>query len=73
MVIRKIIDKVPVKSSFAKLILGTILVALLVSLGAVGVLVLFGVTVEPVIPSSLAAFSAALYAVRAKREVKKGD
>lgn len=72
MVIKKIIDKLPIRSGFAKLILGAVLVALLISLGMVGVLKLFGFSVDPVIPSVFAGISAAIYAARVKKEEKKG-
>ncbi len=72
MVIKKLIDKVPIDSSFAKLILGAVLVALLVSLSMVGVLKLFGFSVDPAIPSVFAGISAAIYAAGVKREEKKG-
>lgn len=72
MVIRKVIEKVPIKSSFAKLILGAVLVALLVSLGTVGILKLFGFSVDPAIPSVFAGFSAAIYAAGTRKKEKKG-
>jgi hypothetical protein len=69
--IKKIIDKLPIRSSFAKLILGAILVALLVSLGMIGVLKLFGFSVNPSIPSVFAGISAALYAAGIKKKKRK--
>jgi len=49
MVIEKSIDKLPIRSSFVKVILGAFLVALLISLGMVGVLMLFGFSINPTI------------------------
>jgi membrane associated rhomboid family serine protease len=71
MLIKKIIDKVPVRSSFAKLILGAILAALLVSFGIIGILKLFGFLVNPAIPSVFASIGAALYAAAVRKEERK--
>lgn len=71
MIIKKIIDKCSIKSSFAKLILGAVIAALLVSLGMVGILKLFGFSVNPVIPSAFASIGAALYAAAVQKEERK--
>jgi membrane associated rhomboid family serine protease len=71
MLIKKIIDKVPVRSSFAKLILGAILAALLVSFGIIGILKLFGFLVNSAIPSVFASIGAALYAAAVRKEERK--
>ena len=67
MVVEKLINRLPKRSGFLKLILGAVLVGLLVSLGAVGVLRLFGFAVDPIIPLVFAGVGAAIYAARVKR------
>lgn len=71
MVVKKIIDKCPIKSSFAKMILGAVLAALLVSLGMIGILRLFGFSVNPAIPSVFASIGVALYAAGVQKEERK--
>lgn len=71
MVIKKLINKLPIRSGFLKLILGAVLVALLLSLGMVGVLGLFGFSIDPVIPSVLAGVGAAVYAAKMQKEAKR--
>jgi len=66
MIIKRLVEKVPVRSNFGKLIIGSMLTALAISLGMVGILVLFDFSINPAIPSAFAAVGAALYAARAR-------
>ena len=68
MIVRKLIDKAPIKSRIVKIVAGSILVGLLVSLGMVGILKLFSISIPPAIPIALAAVSAAVFAAKMKQE-----
>jgi hypothetical protein len=70
MIVRKLINKLPIRSGFLKLILGAVLVALLISFAMVGVLRLFGMSVNPAIPSVFASIGAAIYAAGMQRGTK---
>jgi hypothetical protein len=67
MIIERLVEKLPVKSNFEKLIIGSILTALAISLGMVGILRLFDFSINPAIPSVLAAIGAATYAARMRK------
>ncbi len=67
MIIERLVEKLPIRSNFTKLIVGSILTALAISLGMVGILKLFGFSVNPGIPAALAAIGAATYAARMKK------
>ncbi len=71
MIVKKIIDKCPIESNFVKLVFGAVIAALLVSLGMISVLKLFGFSVNPVIPSVFASIGAALYAAGVRKEERK--
>ncbi len=64
MIVEKVLGKLPIRSDFAKLMVGSILTALAISLGMVGILRLFGFSINPVIPAGFAAVGAAIYAAR---------
>jgi hypothetical protein len=66
MIIERLVEKIPVRSNLVKLIIGSMLTALAISLGMVGILALFDLSINPAIPSALAAIGAALYAARAR-------
>jgi len=66
MIIERLVEKVPVRSNVGKLIIGSMLTALTISLGMVGILALFDLSINPAIPSAFAAVSAALYAARTR-------
>jgi hypothetical protein len=68
MVVKKVIDRCSIESSFTKLILGAVLAALLVSLGMNGILRLLGFSVNPAIPSVFASIGAAIYAAVVRKE-----
>ena len=67
MIVDKLIEKLSIRSSFVKLILGSTLIALIIALGMIGILRLFGFSVNPVIPVALAAVGAATYAARIQK------
>jgi len=70
MIVDRLVEKIPVKSKFAKMILGSLLTALTISLGMVGVLSMFDFSINSAIPSAVAAMGAAAYAVDAVRTQK---
>ena len=61
MIVEKIMDKLPVRSPLAKIIVGGILTALLISVGVFAVLRLFNFSVNPAIVAVLAVIGAAVY------------
>ena len=67
MIIEGLMEKLPVKSNFTKLIVGSVLTALTISLGMVGILRLFDFSINPAIPSAFAAIGAATYAARMRK------
>ena len=70
MIIERLVEKIPVKSKFGKVILGSLLTALAISLGMVIILSMFGFSINPVIPSTVAVIGAAAYAVYATKMQK---
>lgn len=68
MIVEKLMEKLPIRSNFMKLIISSILVALLISLGTIGVLKLFGFSVNPVLPATLGVIGAAVYAASANKK-----
>jgi hypothetical protein len=62
MLTRLITERMAFGSGFVRLVVGSSVVALLVSLGTVGGLKLFWVEVTPALPAALAAVAAACYA-----------
>jgi hypothetical protein len=64
MVIDRLLEKLHVRSRPMKLIVGSALTALTISLGTVGILKLLGFSVNPGIPAVVAAIGAAAYAAR---------
>jgi len=63
-IIERLLEKLRVRSRPMKLILGSALTALTISLGMVGILRLFGFSVNPGIPAAIAAIGAAAYAAK---------
>lgn len=70
MIIERLVEKIPVKSKFSKLILGSLLTALAISLGMVGILSMFDFSIDPVIPATVAVIGAAAYSVHATKMQK---
>ena len=67
MIVGKVLQKFPIGSSFTRLIIGSVLTALVISLSIVGILKLFGFAVDPVIPAVLAVIGTAAYATRMRK------
>jgi len=67
MIVEKLMDKLPVRSPLIKMIVGGILTALLISIGAFGILRLIGFSVNPVIVAIIAVIGAAVYAASIRR------
>lgn len=64
MIVERIVNALPVKSAFIKLLAGAALTAVVISLLMVYISGWFGYTLDPVIPSAFAATGAAIYAAR---------
>lgn len=62
MLSEKIINILPIKSEFLKLLTGSTLTALMISLGMVFVIHLIHFSISSAIPSAFAAIAAAIYA-----------
>jgi len=62
MIVDKLVEKLPVRSNFTKLIAGSILTALLIALGMVGILKLLSFSINPTVPAVLGVIGAATYA-----------
>ena len=68
MVTETLLEKLHIRSRLWKLIAGSILTALIISLGMVGILKLIGVSINPGVPAAVATIGAAAYAARCKRQ-----
>jgi len=66
MLAERLIKLLPIRSSMLRLITGSVMVALAISLGMVAVLRLLGSEVNPALPSALAVIGAAIFAARMK-------
>ena len=62
MIVYKLVEKLPIRSNFTKLIAGSILTALVIALGMVGILKPIGFSINPVVPAILGVIVAATYA-----------
>ena len=62
MIIDKLVEKLHIRSNFVKLITGSILTALAIALGMIGILKLFSFSINPVIPAVLGVVGGAVYA-----------
>jgi len=67
MIVEKIMDKLPVRSPLAKMIVGGILTALMILIGALAILRLFNFSVNPAIVAVLAVIGAAVYAASIRK------
>ena len=65
MIIDRIIDRLPIRSTFWKVLTGSILAALVISLGMVAILNLLDFTVSAAIPAVSGAIGGAVYAANA--------
>ncbi len=71
MILEGFLEKVHVKSYFAKLIIGAALAALSISLASVVVLDMLGFSINNGIPAGLAAIGSATYAVRVRKGINE--
>ncbi|MHC4489627.1 MAG: hypothetical protein ACYS9C_06785 [Planctomycetota bacterium] len=62
MIVDKFLKKLATRSNLMKLISGSILIALVIALGMVGILKLFDFSIDPVVPAVLGAVGGAIYA-----------
>ena len=67
MIVKRLVEKLSIRSSFLKLILGSTLIALIIALGMTGILRLFGFSINPVIPVALSVVIVAIYAARMRK------
>ncbi len=67
MIVDKLVEKLPIRSNFTKLIAGSIITALVIALGMVGILKLLGFSINPAIPAVLGAVGAATYAAATRK------
>jgi len=68
MVTQILLEKLHSRSYLWKLIAGSILTALIISLGMVGILKLMSISINPGVPAAVATIGAAAYAARCKRQ-----
>lgn len=66
MIITRLTRQLPIRSDIGKLITGSALVALSISLGTVAIAGLIGVSLPSAIPAALAAVGAAAYAAASR-------
>ena len=67
MIVEKLVEKLPYKSTLAKMIVGGILTALMILVGTLGILRLLDFSVNPVIVAVLAVIGAAVYAASIRK------
>jgi len=67
MIIEHLIERIPTKSAFTKLMVGSVITALSISLGMVWILQAFDFSISPALPASLGAIGAALFAARMRK------
>ena len=68
MILEPLLEKLHIRAYWTKLIVGSALTALTISLGTVIILDLFDFSINPSVPGVLAAVGAATYAARIRRE-----
>ncbi len=64
MIVEKVLEKLPFRSPLLKVVVGSVVTALAISLGMVGILALCGFSIGPAVPSGFAAAGAAIYAAK---------
>jgi hypothetical protein len=67
MIITRLVRQLPIHSAWGKLIAGSVIAALSISLGTVAVASLMSITLPSAIPAALAAVGAATYAAAMRR------
>lgn len=68
MVLGNLIDRLPIKSHFMKMISGALITALIISLSIYGIPYFWGFKINAGIPAAFAAIGASLFAARYKKE-----
>ena len=68
MIADRVMKLIPGRQGLTKLVIGASLVALMISLGMVGILSLFDFTLNPAIPSAFAGVGAAVFAARMSKQ-----
>lgn len=68
MIAKRVMRQLPIRSSFVKVVLGSSVVALCISLGTVWIAGMVSVAVPAVVAAALAAVGAAAYAATATRD-----
>jgi len=68
MEIEILLEKLYIRSRLWKLIAGSILTALLISLGMIGILKLMSISINPGVPAVIAVVGAATYAARCRKD-----
>ncbi len=67
MVTEMLLEKLHIRSRLWKLIAGSILTALIISLGMIGILKLMSISINPGVPAAVATIGAATYVARCRR------
>jgi len=67
MIVDKFVEKLHIRSSFMRSIVGSVLTALVIALGMVGILKLFSFPINPAVPAILGAVGGAIYAAVARK------
>jgi len=62
MIVDKLIEKLHIRLNFMKIIAGSILTALVIALGMVGILKMFSYSINPMIPAVFGVVGGAIYA-----------
>lgn len=67
MIVEKLVEKLPLKSTFTRMIVGGLFTAFMISIGTLGILRLFNFSMNPAIVAAFAAMGAALYAAKVRK------
>ncbi len=65
MIVEKVLEKINIRPHLAKLMIGSVLTALIISLGMMGILRLVGFQMNPGIPVVMGVIGSVAYAARA--------
>ena len=68
MIIQHLIGRIPATCAFARLIIGSVVTALAISLGMVWILRVFDFEIGPAIPAAVGAIGAAVFAARMRNQ-----
>jgi hypothetical protein len=67
MITEILLEKLNIRSRLWKLIAGSILTALMISLGMIGILKLMGISINPGVPAVIAVVGAVAFAAKCKK------